>query len=398
MKKILTFLFLFTGLAATLNAGSADRANNQLGRRICLQHVYQWQDDASGIMTVSEGDPYYIGGWASTVVAGETSGTVIVEGGITPFGLSQPLKVSGNQVTLEVSDEPFATVSTSQTNTVGDVTTKIDSVSLYYVVNEEWLVNGAAFADVMGTVLSDGSIHIAGGFAYYIETVVTTTITGKNGVSYTDTDETVSTSPIYRDTWLMVANGKHEFVDVSGGTTNVVDVNIRQSGDTVWVTNLYGFGAPEVYMILSEDGTMTYPSQMLRDIPADMSPNGSGIWVNRLGNTGTVTTEAITWGVTTPTDGVQNWSGWRDNRLYYTDGSKFVIPGTEPQGMRGDVNNDGAVTISDVTALINALLNGNQQASDEFNPTNADTNQDGHLSIGDVTALINYLLSGIWSE
>ena len=142
MKKILTFLFLFTGLAATLNAGSVDRANNQLGRRICLQHVYEWQDDASGMMTVSEGDPYYIGGWTSTVVAGETSGTVMVEGGITPYGLSQPLKVSGNQVTLQVSDEPFATVSSSQTNTVGGVTTKIDSVSLYYVVNEDWLVNG----------------------------------------------------------------------------------------------------------------------------------------------------------------------------------------------------------------------------------------------------------------
>ena len=143
---------------------------------------------------------------------------------------------------------------------------------------------------------------------------------------------------------------------------------------------------------------MNYPSQMLRDIPAEMSPNGSGMWVNRSGNTGTVTTEAITWGVTTPTDGTQNWSGWRDNRLYYTDGSKFVIPGTEPQGMRGDVNNDGAVTISDVTTLINALLNGNVQASSEFNPTNADTNLDHNLTIGDVTILINFLLSGNWAE
>lgn len=397
MKKILTFLFLFTGLAATLNAGSADRANNQLGRRICLQQVYQWQDNASGTMTVSEGDPLYIGGWTSTVVAGQTSGTVVVEGGITPYGLSQPLKVSGNKVTLEVSDEPFATVSSSQTNTVGGITTKIDSVSLYYVVNEAWLVEGAAFADVKGDLLSDGSIHIAGGFAYYIETSVTTTVTGKDGVSHIDTDETVSTSPIYRDTWLKVANGKHEFVNVTGGTMNVVDVNIRQSGDTVWVTNLYGYGAPEVYMLLSEDGTMTYPSQMLRDIPNEMSPNGSGIWVNRLGNTGTVTAEAITWGLTTPTDGTQTWSGWRDNRLYFADGTHFIVPGTEPEGLRGDVNNDGTVSISDVTALINALLNGNQQPSQDFSPTNADTNLDQNLSIGDVTVLINYLLSGNWS-
>ena len=61
--------------------------------------------------------------------------------------------------------------------------------------------------------------------------------------------------------------------------------------------------------------------------------------------------------------------------------------------MRGDVNGDGSVSISDVTALIDYLLSGN---SDAINMTNADTNQDGNVSISDVTTLIDYLLSGTW--
>ena len=58
----------------------------------------------------------------------------------------------------------------------------------------------------------------------------------------------------------------------------------------------------------------------------------------------------------------------------------------------GDVNCDGYVRISDVTCLINYLLNGEDPS---FKLANADTNQDGKVSITDVTTLINYLLGGI---
>lgn len=394
MKKILAILCMCAGIGATMSAAQS----SVLGPRVCLVHEYQWQESATGRITVTEGDPYYCGGWTSTVVTGDESGMVTVEGGLTPYRLAQPMTVdmAAGRVTIEVGEEPFATVSTTSTSVSGGgVTTQVDSVRYFYVVNESWYVDGADFADVTGEILADGSIHIAEGYAYYIETTITTTITYPNGQSQTRTDESVAMSPIYRDTWLLVANGKHEFVNVSDGTMNVVDVNIRQSGDTVWVTNLYGYGAPEVYMVLSEDGTMSYPSQMLRDIPAEMSPNGNGMWMNMGGNTGAVTAEAITWGLTTPGDNVQTWDGWRDNRLYYTDGTQFVIPGAVV-GERGDVNNDGIVSISDVTALINALLSGEQDPSDTFSPTNADCDLSGGISINDVTTLINYLLSGTW--
>ena len=58
---------------------------------------------------------------------------------------------------------------------------------------------------------------------------------------------------------------------------------------------------------------------------------------------------------------------------------------------RGDVNGDGSVTISDVTALIDLLLGGGT-----INNPAADCNGDTNVTISDVTALIDYLLGGSW--
>ena len=76
--------------------------------------------------------------------------------------------------------------------------------------------------------------------------------------------------------------------------------------------------------------------------------------------------------------------GGPSNPGYFTD---------KNAALRGDVNGDGQVKISDVTALINYLLSGDASA---INLQAADCNQDGNVKIGDVTALINYLLSGTW--
>ena len=58
--------------------------------------------------------------------------------------------------------------------------------------------------------------------------------------------------------------------------------------------------------------------------------------------------------------------------------------------MRGDVNEDQVVNISDVTSLIDILLSGAAV------PAGADCNLDQAVNISDVTALIDYLLSGNW--
>ena len=61
---------------------------------------------------------------------------------------------------------------------------------------------------------------------------------------------------------------------------------------------------------------------------------------------------------------------------------------------RGDVDGDGNVTIGDVSALIDYLLNG---ASSGVIESSADVDLDGNVSIGDVSALTDYLLNGFWN-
>ena len=81
---------------------------------------------------------------------------------------------------------------------------------------------------------------------------------------------------------------------------------------------------------------------------------------------------------------------------YYPGGHLTVWSLTKQGGLlRGDVNEDGKVNISDVTALISYLLSGN---TDGTNTDNADCNMDSTTNISDVTALINYLLSDSWPE
>ncbi len=69
------------------------------------------------------------------------------------------------------------------------------------------------------------------------------------------------------------------------------------------------------------------------------------------------------------------------------------VPGSEPL-MIGDVNKDGKITITDVTALVNALLNNVQNVeTDNYDPAAADVDFDSKVSITDVAALVDYLLS-----
>ena len=58
----------------------------------------------------------------------------------------------------------------------------------------------------------------------------------------------------------------------------------------------------------------------------------------------------------------------------------------------GDVNNDGTVTIADVTALVNIILGNAQDTTPEGEDNIADINHDGNVTIADVTALVNIIL------
>ena len=59
---------------------------------------------------------------------------------------------------------------------------------------------------------------------------------------------------------------------------------------------------------------------------------------------------------------------------------------------RGDIDGDGAVNIRDVTTLIDAILNGNNEG---IYFESADVNINGRLDIGDVTTIVDMLLNDI---
>ena len=75
-----------------------------------------------------------------------------------------------------------------------------------------------------------------------------------------------------------------------------------------------------------------------------------------------------------------------------SDPKEITLPG-EQTHLRGDVNHDHDVTIADVSALIDYLLDS--ENSDACTIC-ADTNLDTEVTIADVSALIDYLLNGAW--
>lgn len=399
MKKI----FALLSVCVVMTATAAPLSDSQmLGSRICLLHPYEWTESATGVVTVAPADPFNVGGW-TTIISQDGSGQLVINGGLAMYDVALPFTANytSGTVTITVGEEPFGTMSGTVTTTSGSTTTTVDSTLYFYVVNEDWLVNYGELRDVTGRIEADGSIVIDEGFCYYIEKEKKTTVTANNGSSQTFTDMTTSYTPLYRNTRLVKPNGIHEYVSEADGLMHTNEVYISQDGETVHVVNLYGLGWPDNTMTLHSDGTMTFPGQAFCDINDAEYPSGSGEWYNAslsgssltLGNEGTVTTNAITWGLLRPTDDSDmSWPGWNNNKLYYTDGSTFVIPG-EVTVIRGDVNDDGYVNINDVTALIDAVLNGNW---DGLNYANADCNLDESVNINDVTTLIDYVLGGVW--
>ncbi len=65
-------------------------------------------------------------------------------------------------------------------------------------------------------------------------------------------------------------------------------------------------------------------------------------------------------------------------------------------GMRGDLNYDGIIDVSDVTALISYILSDGN--NDNIDPVIAECNMQPLIDVGDVTALIARILNGKWHD
>ena len=87
------------------------------------------------------------------------------------------------------------------------------------------------------------------------------------------------------------------------------------------------------------------------------------------------------------TDGTIKF-GLRSNCFFKVDDFKLTYLGP----LDGDVNNDGAINISDVSAIISILLGKDNTPPYNYNHEAADVNHDNVITISDVSALINILL------
>lgn len=93
--------------------------------------------------------------------------------------------------------------------------------------------------------------------------------------------------------------------------------------------------------------------------------------------------------ITQPTGAYFNSDGTVSNPNGSPVVNKTVVI-SKPEGMMGDVNNDGVVNITDVTVLITAVLS---ESYSSINLTNSDMSGDGILNVTDITILISNVLS-----
>ena len=91
-------------------------------------------------------------------------------------------------------------------------------------------------------------------------------------------------------------------------------------------------------------------------------------------------------------NGVVGSYGGTSTRQFLPKTTFVYNGGGDPQYVRGDVDGDNEVGISDVSALVDLLLNGGDM------PAAADCDEDGEVGISDVSALVDYLLNNVWSE
>ena len=165
---------------------------------------------------------------------------------------------------------------------------------------------------------------------------------------------TTATNCYFTDT-LGVVQGKQAHSIIAGQGVTVEMANSATEYETSGIT-AYGTG-------------IMYKSVLYAGVNDEVSLNLDGSDDGYSVNAGTLTGEENPFTLLMP-----------DERVTITAAAQF---------QRGDVNHDGHITISDMTALIDYLL-----SNDSAIPAEADVNADSTASIADVTALIDYLLGG----
>lgn len=193
-----------------------------------------------------------------------------------------------------------------------------------------------------------------------------------------------------------------EDFSITPGETCTVSILLdNATAYTAFQTDIY---MPEGLTIEQEDGDYIFEltTRKARDhnIASQPQPNGSirvmsyspGVKAYS-GNSGAL----VTFIVTAAADFAGPSTIQLKNTLFTTTAGMEIAFGDEQcvvtvpaTGLKGDVDNDGEVGISDVSALIDYLLNGDATG---LNLANADLDTDSEVAINDVSILIDKLLN-----
>ncbi len=285
---------------------------------------------------------------------------------------------------------------TEMTETSTELGNRVTTVTTNRLVPND-LTNGT----VSGTINDDGTISFDD---FVIETEKTVTVYRPLGNQVISSETTYSYCS-YNNVLLAEPNGTHTYCkndDWDPGTVypmlNGVTIRysapvyIQQRGDTIMVWNLYNMGGAN--QIFQDNGFFDWPWQEC-GYKAD-----GGCWYNytyyrsyqpegevmlnvvtyphRLrGVKGKVTEDAMTWGKTTfGTGTVWHEDVYIDNKLTYNGNQKFECELT-------------VWNIGNVTQLIDGLLSDDPEV---ITHPASDANEDGDVTIVDVTAIIDKLL------
>ena len=301
---------------------------------------------------------------------------------------------------------------------IGTARNRTDTVWYELLVSQAYWENEEQ-ADCMGTLYEDGSIIFDDNYVYYAYREER--VYRNNRLTATNVFESAT---MFVGTEILAANGVLTYNSEQDGSAEEAPVYMFQEGDELYVGNMWNYGVPSAKMTLTADGkavyecaefdpvdSVTYLSNPIWDVNDSWISGGLGMFYPigsyELDDEGYIidytwgfeadaTPDQITWPYTMPSNGYHFLYGFENNVLKYTNGGKFELPGDD--FVRGDIDNDGKIAITDVTALIDRLLSGDFDDAEDFNSDAADCDLDGSISITDVTALIDYLLTGVWGE
>lgn len=136
------------------------------------------------------------------------------------------------------------------------------------------------------------------------------------------------------------------------------------------------------------------PLSMTVKYTLSTSTDGGATWTNAASATGETTqavsgngTHVLYWVVNTKQDTPTRYrvilsTGSKTSAVYLDDFTLYYRSAT------GDINGDGVVNVTDVTALINVIL-----GSASYDASLCDINGDGTINVTDVTALLNLILA-----